>query len=74
MRLFQQPYVSSNDVAELLDVTQQTTRNAIQKLEAQDILTETSGKERYSEFKPVGLFEIFDRPLEEKLRERHNRR
>jgi Fic family protein len=64
MRLFQQPYVTSNDVAELLDVTQQTARNAIQQLEAQDVLTETTGKERYQEFKAVDIFEILDRPLE----------
>ncbi|GGM49629.1 DeoR family transcriptional regulator [Haloarcula argentinensis] len=46
MRLFKQPYVTTNDVAELLDVTQQTARNAIQELEGQDVLTETTGKKR----------------------------
>jgi len=64
MRLFKQPYVTSNDVAELLDVTQQTARNAIQELESQGVLTETTGKERYQEFKAIDVFEILDRPLE----------
>ncbi|WP_254280736.1 Fic family protein [Haloarcula marina] len=64
MRLFKQPYVTSNDVADLLDVTQQTARNAIQELEKQDILIETTGKERYQEFKAVDIFEILNQPLE----------
>lgn len=64
MRLFKQPYVTSNDVADLLDVTQQTARNAIQELEAQDVLVETTGKERYQEFKAVDIFEILNQPVE----------
>jgi len=64
IRLFKQPYVTSNDVSELLDVTQQRAQNAIQEFEADDILTETTGKERYQEFKAVDIFEILDRPLE----------
>ena len=63
MRLCKQPYVTASDVAELLDVTTQTAQNAIQELEAQDVLTETTGKERYQEFKTVGIFEILDQPL-----------
>ncbi|EMA26780.1 filamentation induced by cAMP protein Fic [Haloarcula argentinensis DSM 12282] len=64
MRLFKQPYVTTNDIAELLDVTQQTARNAIQELEGQDVLTETTGKKRYQEFKAVDIFDILDQPLE----------
>jgi len=64
MRLFKQPYVTTNDVAELLDVTAQTARNVIQELEAQDILTETTGKERYQEFKAVDIFDTLNQPLE----------
>jgi len=64
MRLFKQPYLTTNDVAELLDVTAQTARNAIRELEAQDVLAETTGKERYQEFKAVDIFDILDQPLE----------
>ncbi|MFC7076136.1 Fic family protein [Haloarcula halophila] len=64
MRLFKQPYVTSSDVADLLDVTQQTARNAIQELEEQGVLTETTGKDRYQEFKAVDVFDILDQPLE----------
>ncbi|WP_424005669.1 Fic family protein (plasmid) [Haloarcula salina] len=64
MRLFKQPYVTSTDVAAMLDVTQQTARNAIKELQAQDVLTETTGKKRYQEFKAVDIFEILDQPLE----------
>ena len=58
MRLFQYPYVTANEVAEFLDVTTQTARNAITELESQDILEETTGKQRYQEFKAVDVFEI----------------
>lgn len=63
MRLCKQPYVTASGVAELLDVTTQTAQNAIQELEAQDVLTETTGKERYQEFNTVDIFEILDQPL-----------
>ncbi|NLV08280.1 DeoR family transcriptional regulator [Haloarcula rubripromontorii] len=58
--------MTTNDVADLLDVTTQTARNAIQELEAQDVLTGTTGKDRYQEFKAVDIFEILDQPLAER--------
>jgi Fic family protein len=64
MRLFQHPYVTTNDVAEFLDVTSQTARNAISELEAQGILEETTGKQRYQEFKAVDIFQILTRSFE----------
>lgn len=64
MRLFQHPYVTTNEVADLLDVTQQTARNAITELEEQGILEETTGKQRYQEFKAVDIFEILTRSFE----------
>ncbi|WP_254864457.1 Fic family protein [Halovivax gelatinilyticus] len=64
MRLFQHPYVTTNEVAEFLDVTSQTARNAITELEAQDVLEETTGKQRYQEFKAVDIFEILTRSFE----------
>lgn len=42
----------------------QTARNAIQELEVQDILTETTGKDRYQEFGAVGIFDILDQPAD----------
>jgi len=64
MRLFQHPYVTTNDVADLLDVTSQTARNAITELQAQGVLKETTGKQRYQEFKAVDIFEILTRSFE----------
>jgi Fic family protein len=64
MRLFKQPYITSNDVAEMLDVTTQTARNAISVLESQGVLTETTGKDRYQEFKAVDIFDVLNAPLE----------
>jgi Fic family protein len=64
MRLFRRPYVTANDVAEMLDVTGQTARNAIGELVANDVLVETTGKERYREYKAVDIFDVLDEPLE----------
>jgi len=64
MRLFQYPYVTTNDVADFLDVTPQTARNAITELQAQGVLKETTGKQRYQEFKAVDIFEILTRSFE----------
>ena len=58
--------MTTNDVVELLDVTAQTARNVIQELEAQDVLTERTGKERYQEFRAVDIFDSLDQPLEER--------
>ncbi|MFC7177878.1 Fic family protein [Halosegnis marinus] len=63
MRLFEQPYVMTTDVEELLGVSQPTARRAIAELEAEGILEETTGKDRYQEFKAVDIFDVLDRPL-----------
>ena len=65
MRLFQYPYVTTTDVVELLDVSHQTARNAIQELEDEGVLQETTGKERYQEFKAVDIFDILTRSFDE---------
>ncbi|MDZ7850238.1 MAG: Fic family protein [Halodesulfurarchaeum sp.] len=58
MRLFQKPYVDTKTVVELLDVSDQTARDAIAALEAKGILEETTGKQRYREYKAVDIFAI----------------
>lgn len=65
MRLFQRPYVTTSDVEEMLDVSHQTARNAISALESEEILRETTGKQRYREYKAVDIFEILTESFEE---------
>jgi len=64
MRLFQYPYVTTTDVEELLNVSYQTARNAITELETAGVLQETTGKDRYQEFKAVDIFDILTRSIE----------
>jgi Fic family protein len=64
MSLFQQPYVTTKDVQELLDVSRQTARNALMELQAAGVVEETTGKERYQEFRAVDIFEILTESLE----------
>jgi Fic family protein len=65
MRLFQYSHLTTNEVVELLDVSHQTARNAIQDLEDEGVLQETTGKGRYQEFKAVDIFDILTRSFEE---------
>jgi len=64
MRLFRRPYLTTADVKELLDVSHTTARNAIRELEDRDVLIETTGKDRYQEFKSVDIFEVLNQPPE----------
>lgn len=58
MRLFQNPKVDTASVAEMLDVSDQTARNALNELEAAGVLVETTGKQRYKEYEAVDIFAI----------------
>ena len=51
-------------MAVVLDVTTQTARNAIDELEAQDVLEETTGKQRHQKFEAVDIFEILTRSFD----------
>ena len=64
MRLFQQPYVDTETVTDMLDVSDQTARNALSELEASGILEETTGKQRYREYKAVDIFDILSQSVE----------
>jgi Fic family protein len=64
IRLFEQPYVDTGTVAEMLDVTDQTARNALSELAASGVLEETTGNQRYREYKAVDIFEILSQPVE----------
>ena len=63
MRLFQRLYVDAATVTEMLDVTDQTARNVLSELEASGILEETTGKQRYREYKAIDIFDILSRPV-----------
>jgi len=65
MRLFRHPYLTTKDVQEILDVSSQTARNAIRSLEKEGVLQETTGKERYQEYKAVDIFNILNQPFGE---------
>lgn len=62
-RLFERPYFTADDVAELLDVDRSTAHRAIDRLQEDDVVEEVTGKERYQEFRAAEIFEILERPL-----------
>lgn len=63
MRLFERPYITTEDAAELLGMSDQSARNAIEELEERGILEEVTGKQRYREYKAREIFEVLNEPL-----------
>ena len=64
LKLFEEPYVDTKTVVDMLGVVDATARNALSELEAQGVLEETTGKERYREYIAVDIFEILSNSLE----------
>lgn len=62
--LFEQPYLTASMAAELLGVTDPTAYRAIDRLVDDDVLEETTGQERYREYRAREIFEILERPPE----------
>lgn len=60
--LFERPYFTAPDVAELLEVERSTAYRAIDRLQDDGILEEVTGKERYREFRAAEVFEVLERP------------
>ncbi|MXV61852.1 Fic family protein [Natronorubrum sp. JWXQ-INN-674] len=60
--LFEQPYLTATVVQELLDVTGPTAYRALDRLEAEGVLEETTGNERNREFRAREIFDILERP------------
>lgn len=60
--LFEQPYVTTKTVADILDVERSTAYRAIDALEDEGVLEEVTGKERNKEYRAKEIFEILERP------------
>ncbi|MFD1562727.1 Fic family protein [Haloarchaeobius amylolyticus] len=61
-KLFERPYLTANVAKELLNVTGPTAYRAIDQLEDEGVLEETTGKERNREYRAREIFEILERP------------
>jgi Mn-dependent DtxR family transcriptional regulator len=62
MRLFEQPYLTANNVAELLDVSGPTAYRTIHSLEDDGVIEVVTGKESHRESRASEIFEILERP------------
>jgi Fic family protein len=60
--LFEQPYVTTNTVANILDVDRSTAYRAIESLVDDGVLEEVTGKQRNKEYRAREIFEILERP------------
>jgi len=61
-KLFEQPYVTTKTVADMLDIERSTAYRAIDALEDDGVLEEVTGKERNQEYRAKEIFEILERP------------
>ncbi|WP_435195962.1 Fic family protein [Natronomonas sp. EA1] len=59
--LLEVPYFTPADVQERFGVTGPTAYNAIDELEADGLLTETTGQQRNREYKAIDVFDILER-------------
>jgi len=60
--LFEQPYVTTKTVADLLDIERSTAYRAIESLEADGVLEEVTGKQRNKEYRAKEIFDILEQP------------
>ncbi|MFU8869117.1 Fic family protein [Natronococcus sp.] len=60
--LFEHPYVTTETVADTLDVERSTAYRAIGALEDDGVLEEVTGKQRNKEYRAREIFEILERP------------
>lgn len=62
--LFEQPYVTTAMVEDRFDVTNPTANKALHALEAEGVVEEVTGKDRYREYRATEIFEILEAPPE----------
>jgi Fic family protein len=60
--LFEQPYVTTKTVADMLDIERSTAYRAIDALEEEGVLEEVTGKQRNKEYRAREIFDILERP------------
>jgi Fic family protein len=60
--LFEQPYVTTKTVADMLDIDRSTAYRAIDELEAEGVLEEVTGNQRNKEYRAKEIFDILERP------------
>jgi Fic family protein len=60
--LFEQPYVTTKTVADMLDIERSTAYRAIDALADDGVLEEVTGNKRNKEYRAKEIFEILERP------------
>ena len=60
--LFEQPYLTTKTVADLLDIERSTAYRAIESLESDGVLEEVTGKQRNKEYRAKEIFDILEQP------------
>jgi Fic family protein len=63
MLLFEHPYLDAQDVQEWLDVSRDTAHRLVNRLEADGVLEELTGKQRNQFYRAQEIFEIIDLPI-----------
>lgn len=60
--LFEQPYMTTTTVANMLEVDRSTAYRAINELVDDDLLEEVTGNQRNKEYRATEIFDILERP------------
>lgn len=63
--LFENPYITINQAAQIADVDYQPARNAVMQLTEDSVLVEASEKQRYKVYYAPEIINVIERPIEE---------
>lgn len=63
--VFVEPVLTVSKAAEHIDMTYPAARNAVNQLETDGVLRETTGQQQYQEFQADGVLDVLNRPVED---------
>jgi len=62
MRIFEEPYFTINEAAEMIEMTYEAAKNAVYRLEDDGVLDEITGKQRHRVYRAEEIMDIVERP------------
>lgn len=65
LALFEDPYLTVNEASERIDVVYQTANNAVDRLQADGLITEITDNDQNRVFRAEGIMDIVERPAQD---------
>ncbi|ADJ14574.1 filamentation induced by cAMP protein Fic [Halalkalicoccus jeotgali B3] len=65
MEIFAQPYITVNEAKQMIDMAYRTANKAVDRLEEDGVLEETTGQSRNRVYRAKEVFDIIQKPVDE---------